>query len=116
VHTYTFALKYPKNHAANADGGDNKYIVSIESEIKLDQIAPGETREISIEHGVTPAAPTVMTQSDGLAIGDDNAITIESDVINLTFDRDEFRNNPMPWSPTFEGETCEAPIYYECDD
>ena len=81
--------------------------------MRLDRIRQDEKIKINIQHGPTPTAPTIMTHSDGFAIGLEKKIKIESNALKLTFDREEFKENPMPWEPTFEGEKCHAPIYYE---
>ena len=113
MHTYTFGLKFPENHAANSDGKNNKYIVMILCDRKLEDVKPGESVCLAIEHGATPTAPVVMTHSDGIAVGHEKKVAIESEVIDIIFDRTEFKYNPILWSPLFEGERHGTPIFYE---
>ena len=113
MHAYTFAFTYPKEHEINKDGEFHKYLVMINAGKKLGSIQCGEKCDVEIHHGSTPASPTVMTLSNGTAVGEESRVVVKSNFITIKFLRNELHFNPMPWRPNFEGEIYDTPIYYE---
>lgn len=106
MHNYVFAF-------SSKELAPEKYLVSIDSPVRLDEIPADGHIKIDILHGATPAAPTIMTSSVAKAVGSADSIEIETPLGTITLGRYQLLDNPIVWTTEIDGVNCEVPIYYE---